>query len=76
MAKVIKAKFSSICPACKKPIDKGDEIVYSPKFKRFIHVVCPTLKYRKWSAVGEPEPYLDEKDRWVDPRTGEVIDYE
>jgi len=74
--KIIKARRSSKCPACGRPIDPGDDIVYSPKHRKFIHAVCPTARFKKWKAVGEPEPYLDEQGRWIDPRTGEVIDYE
>ena len=49
------ARFSSTCHTCKKPIKKGEEIIYWPATKSAGHLVCDQADFANSVASFEDE---------------------
>lgn len=42
--RVPKARHVSLCMACRCVIDKGDDLRWSARFGRWVHLVCPEVR--------------------------------
>jgi len=49
------SRFASICYTCKKPIKKGEEIIYWPKGNHAVHFACGEADYRNSLASFQDE---------------------
>ena len=63
--KQMTSRFASTCYTCKKPIKKGEEIIYWPNGNHAEHFACGEADYRHSLASSEDEEnYNNQYPSW------------